>query len=344
MPADARHKDHRRVGALFAALIWAVLLLVLAPGAWGEPAAQPEIDDDPEGAPYVAGELLVAYEPGTPEEAERAAVRETGGRSVENLEEQEARLVSFPEIKEEGSEAARERALERARQVLEGDPRVVAADYNYIREASFTPDDPRFDAQWGLRKPGFEDAWNDARGGAVRIAVVDSGVFGRHADLRTKVATQRDVVNLSFGGPKKSAVLKRTVDDAWQRGAVVVAAAGNGGTTRPDYPAAYSSVIAVSATDRSDRLAGFSNRGNWVDLAAPGVGILSTAPGGGYARQSGTSLSAPFVSALAGLLASQQLSAPQIRKRMENTAKDLGPSGKDPYYGWGRINAARAVR
>ena len=68
-----------------AALLWAVLLLILAPGSKGEPAAQPGVDNDPEGAPYVAGELLVAYEPGTSEEAEETVVRRSGALTLENL-------------------------------------------------------------------------------------------------------------------------------------------------------------------------------------------------------------------------------------------------------------------
>jgi thermitase len=100
----------------------------------------------------------------------------------------------------------------------------------------------------------------------------------------------------------------------------------------------------VSATDRKDKLATFSGRGKWVDLAAPGTNILSTQAGVGYGEESGTSLSAPFVSALAGLLASQDMSADRIRNRMETTATDLGPTGKDPRFGHGRIDAASAVR
>jgi thermitase len=406
--------DGRRQGFVFSvALIWAVLLLVLATGARGESAAQPRVDDDPEGAPYVAGELLVAYEPGTSEETEDTVVRRSGARTLENLPG-EVRLVSFPEIRRQASEAARERALARELRDLEHGARVEAADYNYLREPSFMPNDPSLGNQWGLTKTRFPGAWNDSKGGGAKVAIVDSGAYSGHPDIGKIVAQKdfvegdavadddfghgtrvtgiagaltdngkgvaggcfkcglliakvmnargaatdskivnglgwsvdhgADVVNLSLSGPANSSVLGTAVNDAYGRGAVVVAAAGNTGTTQPQYPAAYSKAIAVGATDQGDGLAYFSSRGDWVDLAAPGTNILSTRASGGYGKESGTSMSAPFVSGLAGLLASQGMSAYSIRQRMQDTAVDLGPAGDDPRYGHGRIDADNAVR
>jgi thermitase len=124
---------------------------------------------------------------------------------------------------------------------------------------------------------------------------------------------------------------------------VVVAAAGNDRPNTKQYPAAYQKVIAISATNANDGLAWFSSYGSCVDLAAPGTKILSTRAGGGYNEEDGTSESAPFVSALAGLLASEGKSASQIRQRMQSTATDLGPAGDDPKFGYGRIDADRAV-
>jgi thermitase len=153
---------------------------------------------------------------------------------------------------------------------------------------------------------------------------------------------EADVINLSLDGPDNAAV-EEAVNNARANGTVVVAAAGNMGTTTPRYPAAYEKVIAVSATNGNDGLAGFSSRGSWVDLAAPGTNILSTGAGGGYYEEDGTSEAAPFVSALAGLLASEGKTASEIRQRMQSTATDLGTSGDDPKFGHGRINANRAV-
>ncbi len=150
------------------------------------------------------------------------------------------------------------------------------------------------------------------------------------------------VINCSFEGAGRSEALKDALDHATRKVAVVVAAAGNGDTGGPSYPAAYPNVIAVAATDEHDRRASFSNRGNWVDVAAPGVDILSSVPGG-YDHRSGTSMAAPHVSALAGLLASQGRSPKAIRDRILRTALDLGPAGRDPYYGKGRIRADLAT-
>lgn len=150
------------------------------------------------------------------------------------------------------------------------------------------------------------------------------------------------VINCSFTGPGESRALKNSIDRAARRGAVVVAAAGNGDTSKRKYPAAYPRVIAVAATNQDDRRAPFSNFGSWVDVAAPGVNVLSTVPGG-YDRFNGTSVAAPHVSALAGLLAAQGRGPKAIRDRILRTALDLGPDGRDPYYGRGRIRADQAT-
>ncbi len=114
-----------------------------------------------------------------------------------------------------------------------------------------------------------------------------------------------DVINLSLGSPNDSITLKEAVDYAWNKGVVVVAAAGNDGSAQPTYPAYYSDAIAVAATDSDESKASFSNYGNWVDVAAPGVNIYSTYTDGGYASLSGTSMATPHVAGLAGLLDAQ---------------------------------------
>ncbi|MCH7640763.1 S8 family serine peptidase, partial [Patescibacteria group bacterium] len=89
-----------------------------------------------------------------------------------------------------------------------------------------------------------------------------------------------EVINLSLGGSSSSRTLRNAVNYAWNNGVVVVAAAGNTGWSFPSYPARYSNSIAVAATDQLDNKASFSNYGFWVDVAAPGVSILSTLNGG----------------------------------------------------------------
>jgi thermitase len=151
------------------------------------------------------------------------------------------------------------------------------------------------------------------------------------------------VINLSLGSEGDSIILEHAVDYAWRHGVVVVAAAGNKNTDRPSYPAAYDNVISVAATDEDDEKASFSNFGK-IDVAAPGVNILSTFPRNRYATSDGTSMASPHVAALAGLLASQGRTAPEIRRRIERTAVDLGAARKDKYFGWGRIDAESAVQ
>ncbi|MGH3148348.1 MAG: S8 family serine peptidase, partial [Rubrobacter sp.] len=142
------------------------------------------MDTDPWGAPYVAGELLIAYKPGTSGEAEQDVARRSGGRTVEDLPG-EIRLVSFPDVQSEQSEETREQELQNELEDIRDDPRVEAADYNYIREATFIPDDRRFGdpGQWGLRKARFPNAWNDARGTGSKIAIIDSGISQDHPDI-----------------------------------------------------------------------------------------------------------------------------------------------------------------
>src|SRR5215217_93014 len=158
------------------------------------------------------------------------------------------------------------------------------------------------------------------------------------------VNNRAKAINLSVGGYESNRVLEHAVDYAWDHGVVVVAAAGNDTTSRPRYPASYRHVITVSATNELDMKARFSNHGTTVDVAAPGVEILSTVPGGGYDTRNGTSMASPQVAALAGLLAAQDRTAPEIRRRIQRTATDLGADGRDEVYGWGLINANKAVR
>ena len=155
------------------------------------------------------------------------------------------------------------------------------------------------------------------------------------------------VINLSLGHQGEVAAEESAVEYAWNKGAVVVGAAGNGAPNERSYPAAYTRAIAVSATNRNDQRAGFSNYGDWVDVAAPGVRIFSTAPKEyvpkGYSYKSGTSMSAPYVSGLAALISAQGYPVARVRNRIEATATDLGPRGEDPFFGHGRIDAYKAV-
>jgi hypothetical protein len=153
------------------------------------------------------------------------------------------------------------------------------------------------------------------------------------------------IANISIGGTSSSSTMQTAVDYAWNKGTVVFAAAGNYSSSTPIYPAGCTNVVAVGATDSNDNLASFSNYGSYIDLTAPGVGIVTTMAGGGYGGVSGTSFSSPIAAAIAALVLSRNpsLSAQQLVTLLEQNSDDLGAPGWDPIYGWGRVNASRAV-
>lgn len=168
------------------------------------------------------------------------------------------------------------------------------------------------------------------------------------------IANRALISNNSWGGPWYSQALRDAISRAQDAGHLFVAAAGNGGSdgvgddndVAPDYPASYpeENIVAVAATDRDDELAGFSNYGeSSVDLAAPGVDIVSTLPGNAYGYFSGTSMAAPHVTGAAALLHSHQprLGMRELKARLLETT-DPQPSLQPTVTG-GRLNLARAL-
>jgi hypothetical protein len=154
----------------------------------------------------------------------------------------------------------------------------------------------------------------------------------------------------SFGDP--GTTVKNAFDSAYSKGVLHVAAAGNDGDNRyariysdvVGYPAKYSSVIAVAATDNQNVRASFSSFGAAVELSAPGVSIESTIPGNKYASYSGTSMATPHVAGTAALVIKSGITGPaNIRTQLKNTADDLGTAGWDKYYGYGLVNAKNAA-
>ena len=135
--------------------------------------------------------------------------------------------------------------------------------------------------------------------------------------------------------------MQNAINYAWTKGTLVFASAGNYAASTPRYPAACEHVVAVSATTSNDTLASFSSYGNWVDIAAPGVSILTTNRGGGYGYWNGTSFSSPVAAGLAGLIisANPDLTNTQVVEIITQNADDLGDPGFDQYYGYGRVNA-----
>jgi subtilisin family serine protease len=152
------------------------------------------------------------------------------------------------------------------------------------------------------------------------------------------------VVNLSVGGPEDKLVT-RLVETAVRRGIAVVAAAGNDGPQgRPSYPAAQAEVIAVTAVDDRKQLYSGATRGAYIDLASPGVDILSTAPGNRSLISSGTSFAAAHISGVAALLLERAPAHPDaLQLLLERTAADLGAPGKDSLFGSGLVDACKAA-
>lgn len=404
----------RQASVFLAALMGAVFLLALSSSARGQAPAEELIDEDADGASYAAGELVVTYKEDISEKKTGEIKREENAVVEDELSEIDAQVLEFPEVKSKRAQKVREEDLERTKEELEEDPAVESVDYNYVYTGMYTPNDPKFRLQWGLRKTGFEKAWRKSRGGGVKVAVVDSGLDMRHIEFRRKVAAKYDfvnrnrtvedlhghgthvsgtiaartgngrgvaggcpncklivakaldknlvgynsnisdaiiysankgarVINLSLGSHQGATSLRNAIAYATKRGALVVAAGGNYGTREPVYPAAYGNALAVIHTDKYDRRGFDASSGSYIDLAAPGVDVLSTVPGG-YAYKNGSSMAAPNAAALAGLVSGQVKSNTIVRRRMLRTAQDLGPRGRDPYYGHGRIRADRAVR
>lgn len=188
--------------------------------------------------------------------------------------------------------------------------------------------------------------------------VLNSAGAGNDVDIMNAIVAATNagaqVVSLSLGGVGYSPTLQAAVNYAWQHNTLVVAAAGNDAKNELFFPAGANHAVAVSATDSANNLAYFSNFGNAVQLAAPGLGILSTAPTYSgtsqgwlnYVSLSGTSMATPFVSALAGLVAmtTPNATAQAILQRMEQTASSSTTGGGwGQNFGFGIINASGAV-
>ncbi len=157
------------------------------------------------------------------------------------------------------------------------------------------------------------------------------------------------VINASWGSTLPGQASLDAYQFALDKDVVFVAAVGNSGKNDSKaWPGASPGVIGVSATNADDRWASFSTWGDWVSLAAPGEGILSTYPlskGNGYRIMQGTSMASPLVAGAAALVRSQypQWTQAQVKERLEKTAKDVIQKGLDPYSGHGRVDIARAI-
>lgn len=184
----------------------------------------------------------------------------------------------------------------------------------------------------------------------IPVKVLDSNGEGQSDIVATgiKYAVDKgaDIINLSFGGVGESDQIKDALTYAKSKGVFVVAASGNENTDCSNYePAGDVNAYTVSAIDNNFKKASFSNYGSNVEIAAPGIKIVSTVPGGGYEAWDGTSMSAPIVSGIAAMLKAQKpsISPDEIRDALDSTAQDILTKGKDKQSGYGLINAYKAI-
>src|SRR4051812_45514201 len=158
------------------------------------------------------------------------------------------------------------------------------------------------------------------------------------------------VISMSLGGGA-STTLQQAVQYAWAGGgaggSVIVAAAGNDGDATLEYPAAYAEVVSVAATDNKDQRASFSNANGDVEVAAPGVDVLSSYNGSNsdYETLSGTSMATPHVAGVGAIIRDRNpaFTAAQARSKLDASVDDLGTAGRDQQFGFGRVNLVKAA-
>jgi subtilisin family serine protease len=208
----------------------------------------------------------------------------------------------------------------------------------------------------------------DAR--VLPVRVIDKSGIGSTADIATGIVwavnNGADIINMSLGSTEPDRAEKKVITWAFKRGVLVVAAAGNEGSKKKVFPAAYKDakrnasvrkdpVLGVGAVHRSGAHPSFSQRGRFVDVAAPGVRVLSTAPRGhgSYSWESGTSMAAPIAAGVAAVAMSHWTStgrggskktrSARISSVLRSTARDLGSTGTDQRFGSGEVDAAAAL-
>jgi thermitase len=152
------------------------------------------------------------------------------------------------------------------------------------------------------------------------------------------------LISMSLGGGD-NATLKAAVQSASSRGVLLIAAAGNDGDATLNYPAAYPEVVSVASTDNRDQRSSFSNANADVEIAAPGSNVQSTYTGGLYMSLSGTSMATPHVAGVASVIyhLNPGATAATVRSRLTAAVDDLGPAGRDPSFGFGRVNLCKAA-
>jgi hypothetical protein len=183
----------------------------------------------------------------------------------------------------------------------------------------------------------------------VRIAGIDAaGCFSYYSTIASGLTYAADhgarIANISYGDLTSSAAVASAADYMKSKGGLEFVSAGNTGT---DQGAPVSnSMIVVSATDSNDSRASWSSYGSFVALSAPGAGIWTTSRGGIYQAWSGTSFSSPLAAGVAAVMmtANPALGAAQVELLMYSSSVDLGTTGRDPQFGFGRVDAAAGAQ
>ena len=191
-------------------------------------------------------------------------------------------------------------------------------------------------------------------GNVIPIKFMNAQGYGSMSDaiegIEYAISRGAKVINASFGSSTSSQALKDEISRAKDKGVLIVVAAGNDGKnidSNPTYPASYSNgnLLVVAASTDTDALASFSNYAKYaVDLAAPGQSIVSTYLGGTYKVLDGTSMAAPMVAGVAGLLRARNSDATysEIRKSIRNKVDTFSAFDGKTYSG-GRVNTKRAL-
>ncbi|MFZ2325119.1 MAG: S8 family serine peptidase [Ignavibacteriaceae bacterium] len=182
----------------------------------------------------------------------------------------------------------------------------------------------------------------------LNLRAFDPGGYGEEDDVAAAilyaVKMGCKVINMSFGDEAFSYVLRDVIQYAYSQDVVLVASSGNSGADAPHYPSGYSEVICVGNSTEQDYIAGSSNYGSTLDIVAPGSSIVTTAKNNSYASISGTSASAPFVSASAALILSiNNFTNEEVKQILKSTTDDIGQNGWDLKSGAGRLNIFKAL-
>ncbi len=403
-------------------LLLAGVLPVAADGP--KPAPPAEADAPPvvhEAAEVVPGEVIVKFRDGaTAGDAARA-------RGLAIAAPAGPQGVGLPVAATTGG-----RPVDQVLAELRADPGVDYAEPSYVVRvindgavAAVGVNDPQTEGQYSLDRMRVRDAWSLSKGGAGKVAVLDTGVQPDHPDLSGRVLPGRDfvngdlnaaddnghgtwvagiiaakpddgygiagiswsdkilpvkimnssgtgstsalvngiiwaadngatVINMSVGGFPYSQAVQDAVTYAWNKGAVLVGAAGNNNREESFYPASLNHVISVSATQPRDEFSHWSSYGPAVDVSAPGSSVLTTnciasscphASWGSHTYISGTSFATPNVAGVVALIRARNpaWTPQQVVDRLYATVDDLGYTGFDNRYGRGRVNAYRAL-